>query len=96
MAYKLELGIQDPLNGTYFDKVDKLLLHIYYLYKRSPEKLRELSDIHDLVKESIEFDASGIKSMKASSTCWIAHNVGALKKLLDIYIIHSFTKSLYR
>ena len=71
------------------------LTNFYYIsttcIKRSPKKLRELSDIHDLVKESIEFDASGIKPVKASGTHWIAHKVGALKKLLDkysIYIIH--------
>ena len=91
IAHKLELGVQDALKGTYFDKVDKLLLHNYYLYKQSPKKLRELSDIHDLVKESIEFDTLGIKPVKASGNCWIVHKVGALRKLLDkysIYIIH--------
>ena len=77
------------------------LTNFYYIsttcIKRSPKKLRELSDIHDLVKESIEFDASGIKPVKASGTHWIVHKVGALKKLLDkysIYIIH--LQSLYR
>ena len=58
MAHKLELYIQDALKMTYFDKVDELVLRICYLYKRLPKKLRELSEIHDLVKESNEFDAS--------------------------------------
>ena len=57
MADKLELDIQDALKDTYFGKVDKLLLCICYFYKQSPKKLRALSEIHDYVKESIEFDA---------------------------------------
>ena len=91
MAHKLELEIQDAMKGTYFNQVDEMLLRIYYLYKRSPKKLRELAEIHDLVKQSIEFDASGVKPIKASGTRWIAHKIGALKKLLDkysIYILH--------
>ena len=73
MAHKLELEIQDAMKGTYFNQVDEMLLRIYYLYKRSPKKLRELAEIHDLVKQSIEFDASGVKPIKASGTRWIAH-----------------------
>ena len=91
MAHKLELGIQDAMKGTYFNQVDEMLLRIYYLYKRSPKKLRELAEIHDLVKQSIEFDVSGVKPIKVSGTRWIAHKIGALKKLLDkysIYILH--------
>ena len=38
MAHKLELGIQDTLEGTYFDKVDEFLLRIYYLYKTITKK----------------------------------------------------------
>ena len=75
----------------YFDKVDELLPRIYYLYKRSLKKLRELSDIHDLVKESNEFDASGTKPVKAINNRWRAHKIRTLKILLDkysIYIIH--------
>lgn len=74
-AHKLELGIQDVLMGTYFDQVDKLLLHDYYLYNRSSKKLRELLRFHDLAKDGIEFNVSGIKPMKAGSTHDIARKV---------------------
>lgn len=91
MAHKLELYIQDALKMTYFDKVDELVLRICYLYKRLPKKLRELSEIHDLVKESNEFDASDTKPVKAINNRWRAHKIRTLKILLDkysIYIIH--------
>ena len=91
MAHKLELGIKDALKGTYFNKVDEMLPRLYYLYKRSPKKLRELKEIHDLVKEGLEFDATGVKPVRANGTCWIAHRFSALKKVLDkmsIYIMH--------
>ena len=38
------------------------------------------------MKESIDFDASGIKPVKASGIRWIAHKAGALKKVLYKYI----------
>ena len=91
MAHKLELGIKDALKGTFFDEVEEMLLRIYYLYKKSPKKLRELEEIHDLVKESMEYDATGVKPVRANDTRWVAHRVAAMKKILDkfdVYMVH--------
>lgn len=91
MAHKLELGIKDALKGTFFDEVDEMLLRLYYLYKRSPKKLRELQEIHDLVKESMEYDDTGVKPVRANGTRWVAHRVAAMKKVLDkfdVYMVH--------
>ena len=38
VAHRLELALKDSLNGTYFKQVDECLLHLYYLYEKSPKK----------------------------------------------------------
>ena len=43
------------------------------------------------MKESIDFDASGIKPVKASGIRWIAHKAGALKKVLYKYITFKYS-----
>ena len=46
VSHTLELGIKDALKDTAFGYIDELL-NIYYMYEKSPKKLRELSEIHD-------------------------------------------------
>ena len=38
MAHRLELAIQDDLKCMIFDKVDGMILRIFYLYQKSPKK----------------------------------------------------------
>ena len=42
MAHRLELAVQDTLKHTLFNKVDDMILRIFYLYQKSPNKLGEL------------------------------------------------------
>ena len=42
MAHRQELAIQDALKDSFFDEVDDMILRIFYLYQKSPKKLREL------------------------------------------------------
>ena len=46
LAHRLELGIKDALKGTYLDGIDDMLLCLYYIYEKSPQKCCELTDIH--------------------------------------------------
>ena len=41
-THRLELAIQDAFKDTFFDKVDDMILWIFYLYQKSPKKLQEL------------------------------------------------------
>ena len=34
----VELSVKDVLEGTHFDLIDEMLLHLYYLYEKSPKK----------------------------------------------------------
>ena len=45
LAHRLELSLSDSLKNTYFATIDEMLLRLYYIYKKSPKKCRELEDI---------------------------------------------------
>ena len=45
LAHRLELAIKDALRSTMFDLVDEMLLHLYYIYEKSPKKCSELESI---------------------------------------------------
>ena len=53
MAHCLELAVRDALKATVFDMVDDLLMKLYYLYKTSPKKCRELEDTVSDLKVSL-------------------------------------------
>ena len=85
MNHRLELSIKDAFKDTFFDRVDEMLLRIYYLYEKSPKKLRELQGVYDLIKETFEFDDLGLKPIRASGTRWLAHKINAINRILDKY-----------
>ena len=41
-AQHLELALNDALNATSFKDVDEVIIRLYYLYKQSPKKIRQL------------------------------------------------------
>ena len=66
VAHKLELALEDSLSGTSFDDVDELILRMYYLYKRSPKKLRQLKELMSVYEDSENFSEGGVRPKKAS------------------------------
>ena len=77
---RLELSIKDVLKGTPFVDIEEMLLDVYYMYKNSCKRLRELKGIHD------EYEGS-LKPKRASGMRWISHKLAAMKVLLDKYRI---------
>ena len=65
VAHRLELALKDSLSGTPFDEIDELILRLYYLYKKSPKKLRQLKELCNLYDET-EFSGTGYRPKKAS------------------------------
>ena len=61
----------------------------YYLYKKSPKKLRQLKGLVEEFEESYDFTEGGYKPKKASGTrCiarWIVHKIRALELIIDKY-----------
>lgn len=87
-AHKLELALNDSLKNTFKD-VDNLLLRLYYLYEKSGKKLRELEEIHKLVRQCFEFEeGGGVKPVRAIGTRWLAHKVAALERVYHRYGIY--------
>ena len=70
VAHRMELALKDGLSGTSFDDVDNLILNMYYLYKKSPKKLRQLQQLVGIYEEADEFCEGGFRPKKASGkTC---------------------------
>ena len=42
LAHRLELSLKDALKTTFFASINELLLQVYFMYKKSPKKCREL------------------------------------------------------
>jgi len=83
VAHHLELALTDTLSTTYFKEVDEVLLRLYYLYKKSPKKLRGLYELHMAHKDNFQFQEGTVKGKRVSGTLWICHKLYALKVLVD-------------
>ena len=68
-AHKRELALNDSLKNTFSKDVDNLLARLYYLYEKSGKMLRELEEIHILVRQCFEFgEGGGVKPVRAIGT----------------------------
>ena len=67
------------------DPITTCLQNLYYLYEKLSKKLRELKKLHELLKETYEFDDERVKPHCAAVTRWIAHKLEALQNMLDKY-----------
>ena len=91
IAHRLELALKDAFSGTYFKEIDDCLLKLYYLYEKSPKRLRGLRELSNICKDSLEFVEGSVKPKCASGTRWIIHKLTAIKVLVDkfdIFIQH--------
>jgi len=89
LSHRLELAIKDALKSTYFDSVDELLLRLYYLYEKSPKKLRQLEEVVASLKECLDPSElphkGGQRPLRACGTRFVAHKVSALERIIDRY-----------
>ena len=87
-SHRLELALKDSLK-EFFDPVDESLRHLYYLYKNSSKKLRELKNLYPLLKDQYEMYGAGVKPDKATGTRWIDHKLRATQKVVDKYGLYT-------
>ncbi len=87
LAHRLELAIKDALHGTSFDLLDEMLLWLYNLYEKSPQKCRELESIVSDLKGAFHFDDEGlgVRPVRACGTQWMSHKLSAMKRVLCKY-----------
>ena len=55
-------------------------MHLYYLYKKSCKKHRELKKLCHLMKDQYEFHRDGVRPVKATGTRWIGCKLHAVGK----------------
>ena len=84
-AHRLELACKYAFTTHLFHDIDDMLLRLYYLYKKSPRKCRELSDLVDHLKEVFEFPESGNLPVRAHGSRWITYKRRASKRVVDRY-----------
>ena len=58
VAHCLEPALKDSLGKTTFSG-DKLILSMYFLYKKSPKKLQQLRELVNVYEEMDEYKAGG-------------------------------------
>ena len=75
----LELAIKDAFQNDNFNKIDEMLMKFYYLYQKSPKRLRELKRIAEAWEKSVP------KPSKSYGTRWIDHKLTSMKIMLENY-----------
>ena len=77
--HRLELAIKDASKGTFFSEIDTMMLKLYYLYKKSLKRLRELNEFGEIFEKVVP------KPLRLSGTRWIAHKVRSVEIMLVNY-----------
>ena len=89
LAHRLELALEDALKGTLFSAVDEMLLRVYYLYKNSPKKCRELEEVIAALRMCLEPgdlpNEGGNRPLRACGTRFVSHKVAGISRLIDRY-----------
>ena len=64
--HRLDLAIKDAFKNDNFNKIDEMLMKFYYLYQKSPKRLRKLKRIANAWENSVP------KPFKSYGTHWIS------------------------
>ena len=84
-SHRLELASKNGLCSALFKSIDEMLLRLYYLYHKSPKKMRELVTIVDDLKEVFDLPVSGTAPIRSEGSRWINHKRRALQRVIDRY-----------
>lgn len=76
LAHKLELAVKDCFKGTFMDNVTETLTLIYYFYKGSAKRNKEVSEVAEIMEEHF------YKPEKANGTRWVDHKLPFAAKLI--------------
>ena len=73
-----------------------MLLRLYYLYEKSPKKVRELKGIVEDLKEVFSYQGTNCIPVCSQGSCWLTHKRRASQKVIKqygAYINHLITIS---
>ena len=77
--HRVELAIKDAFKTSAFENIDEMLRILYYLYKKSSKRCRELERMSEAYEKAIP------KPTNANGTRWIDHKMQAMKIVLENY-----------
>ena len=63
LPHCLELACKNALSSILFKGIEEMLLRLYYVYEKSPKKMRELEEVVKELKEVFEFPLGGNGSL---------------------------------
>ena len=66
MSHRLELALKDSLADVMSD-IHEVLTFLFCLYKKSSKKLRELRQLHAVLKDVYSFENDQVRPSKASA-----------------------------
>ena len=66
-SHQLELALKDALKEL-IEPVDTSLMHLFYLYKKSSKKHRQLKNFYHLLEGQLEMYSAGVRPLKATGT----------------------------
>ena len=84
-AHRLELACRDAFTSVLFKDIEEMLLRLYYLYEKSPKKVRELGEIVEDLRHVFEFPKGGDVPIRSQGSRWIDHKRKALQRVVDRY-----------
>jgi len=87
-AHRLELACKNALTSTLFKDIEDMLLHLFYVYERSPKKSRDLIGIIEDLRQVFEFPKGGDLPVRAHGSRWIALKQKALLRIIDRYGVY--------
>jgi len=82
-AHRLELASKNGFVSSLFKEIEEMLLRLYYLYEKSPKKVRELKCIAEDLKEVFDFKGNGCLPVRAQGSRWLNHKRKALQRIID-------------
>ena len=85
LAHRLELAVKDCFKGTFMDNVTETLTLIYYFYKGSAKRNKEVAKVAEIMEEHF------YKPEKANGTRWVDHKLRSAAKLIanwKLIVIH--------
>ena len=85
LSQRLELALKDALSN-WMNQINKCLTNLFYLYKNSSKKLREVREMYAIVCDMLEFESKQVKPHKA-----VDRHMKAMSNFVDkfaLYLAH--------
>ena len=83
---RLELAAQDAFKVTFFDEVDTMLTKLFYLYQKSPKRLRELREFNETFEKL--FSAKTCQSWRDKVDWSQSESLNIVLQNYDVFITH--------